>query len=464
MVFCSVIFLFLFLPVTFIIYYCIHPKLRNYWLLLMSIVFYAWGEPKYVFLILGSTVVNYLLGLIMDRQELDMRRKLALATTIFFNIGILVFFKYSVFFAEIIKAVTDVDLSSTFLVSKSAMPIGISFFTFQIISYQIDLYRKNIPVQKDPSKITLYIMLFPQMIAGPIVRYIDIAKEIDNRQLDRDTIFSGVMLFMRGFAKKIIVSNTMAVAADYAYGNVGLSGALAWLGAVTYMLQIYFDFSGYSDMAIGMGKMAGFHFSENFNFPYSASSIQDFWRRWHISLSSWFRDYLYIPLGGNRKGKARMYINQLIVFFTTGLWHGASFNFIFWGLYHGFFLCIEKLGLREKMEKLPNIFSKIYTLLIVLIGWVFFRADTMSDAVKTVATMFNPFVWNWTAVLPVINSEMIFILIIGAVLSLDLFRKFRTEHTIAYSRIETAVLPAVFVIAVLYCIGTDFNPFIYFRF
>lgn len=465
MVFSSVIFLFCFFPLTFLGYYLIRKEFRNAWLLIASIIFYAWGEPRYIFLILVSTSVNYYLGLVTDNQEDGIRRKVAVAVSVIWNIGILVYFKYSTWFADIILSTMNIDLNGTFLVSKTAMPIGISFFTFQILSYQIDVYRRHVPAQKSISKLTLYILLFPQMIAGPIVRYIDVANEIDNRDISTNDVYEGIVRFMVGFSKKILLSNSMALIADYAYSNIGISAALSWLGAICYSLQIYFDFSGYSDMAIGMGRMAGFHFLENFDRPYISRSIREFWRRWHISLSSWFRDYLYISLGGNRKGMVRTYINLLIIFFTTGLWHGASFNFIVWGLFHGFFMCVERLGFGNTLKKVPKPIGHVYTLLVVLIGWVFFRADTLSDALQVIATMFTFTNWNAAALLSIMTKEKIFFLIVGLIILVLPYNKIRSRFNgPVYQAIYAAAEFVFFIIAVLYTIGTDFNPFIYFRF
>lgn len=465
MVFSSVIFLFCFFPLTFLGYYLIRKEFRNTWLLIASVIFYAWGEPKYVFLILLSTAINYYLALVTDNQEEGFRRKVALAVSVVYNLGILVYFKYSVFFSDVLMDLAGIDLNGTFLVSKTAMPIGISFFTFQILSYQIDVYRRSVPVQKSISKLALYILLFPQMIAGPIVRYIDVANEIENRDVSVNDVYEGIVRFMVGFSKKILLSNSVALIADYAYSNIGVSAALSWMGAVCYSFQIYFDFSGYSDMAIGMGRMAGFHFLENFDRPYIAKNIREFWRRWHISLSSWFRDYLYISLGGNRKGIVRTYINLLIIFFTTGLWHGASFNFIVWGLYHGFFMCIERMGFANILKKLPKVLCHVYTLFIVLIGWVFFRADTLADAVQVIATMFTFTNWNTAALLSIMTIEKIFFLIVCLIIIVLPYNKIRARFSgPAYEMIYAAAEFVIFIFAMLYTIGTDFNPFIYFRF
>jgi len=461
-VFSSVIFLFKFFPITFLGYYIIKDNWKNYWLLGASLVFYAWGEPKHIFLILVSICINFCLGLLIEKQDFKAKRKIVLAITIVFNVAVLIYFKYSSFFGEILSTIAGINVSDLFFISKSAMPIGISFFTFQILSYQIDVYRRNVSAQKSISKLALYIMLFPQMIAGPIVRYSDIAKEIDNRKTSFELVYSGLQRFMVGFSKKVLISNTMAIAADYAYANIGVSGALSWFGTICYMFQIYYDFSGYSDMAIGMGKMAGFHFQENFKYPYAANSVRDFWRRWHISLSSWFRDYLYIPLGGNRRGQLRTYLNLLIVFSVTGLWHGASYNFIIWGLYHGFFLCIERIA-GKRLANVPVLLMRAYTMLEVLFGWVLFRAETLSDAVTTIVTMFSLHCWNWTAVLHIANNEIFFFFIVSIALMQGVPQKVKMIFTKNQLTKDVCIL-SVFIVSVLYTIGTDFNPFIYFRF
>lgn len=462
MVFSSAVFVFAFLPITFLVYYLIREKYRNTWLLLCSVFFYSWGEPKYVFLLLISTVVNYVFGLLINERE-GVSRKLALTLITVFNLGILVYFKYSVFFAGILNSLTGIDLSGTFLVSHSPMPIGISFFTFQILSYQIDLYRKEVGVQRSAAKLALYIFLFPQMIAGPIVRYSDVEREIENREVDLALVYAGIRRFMIGFSKKVLLANTMAAAADYAYAHIGVSAALSWLGSICYTLQIYYDFSGYSDMAIGMGKMAGFRFEENFKFPYRSASIQEFWRKWHISLSSWFRDYLYIPLGGNRRGVGRTYLNLGIIWLVTGLWHGASFNFIVWGLFHGLFSIGERLIGRNRLEKIPRIFMRIYTLLVVNIGWIFFRADTLRDAVKVIRTMFTFSAWNIAAVYRVLTPETSFFLILSLLLAGGIppvLQKLNGK----LPAVSDILLFFVYFVAILYMIGSGFNPFIYFRF
>ena len=335
MVFASPIFLFLFLPITLLGYYLIHPKFRNFWLFLMSFIFYAWGGLSYALILLFSTLMNYLFGILIHKSK-EKYKKTVLILSIVYNLGILGFFKYFSFLLYNIQEIIRIFLPKFSMeIPKISLPIGISFFTFQIMSYVIDLYRKEIRLQKSFLNLGLYIMLFPQLIAGPIVRYIDVEKEIYERKVDIDKFYIGLKRFVVGLGKKVLIANAMGSWADYAFtiSLDKLSTPLAWLGIFGYTMQIYFDFSAYSDMAIGLGKMFGFDFLENFNYPYISQNIQEFWRRWHMSLSGWFRDYLYIPLGGNREGKKRAYINSFIVFFCTGLWHGAAWNFIFWGLF-----------------------------------------------------------------------------------------------------------------------------------
>ena len=367
MVFSSSLFLFGFLPVVLAIYFFSHNRYRNLVLLIASLFFYAWGEPRNVLVMLASILINYLLGLGIEKAS--KQKKLFLILSVLYNIGVLFYFKYLNFAGSIWESLTGQTLNMKTIV----LPIGISFFTFQIMSYVIDVYRGNVPAQKNLINLALYISLFPQLIAGPIVRYIDVEAQIKQRESTWDGAYVGVKRFAIGFAKKVLIADQLATLADTVFAGGNYPSMLShWIGIIAYTLQIYYDFSGYSDMAIGLGKIFGFDFLENFNYPYISRSIKEFWRRWHISLSSWFRDYLYIPLGGNRKGKVRTYINLIIVFFVTGLWHGASFNFIVWGLYYAVFLVIERLGFGKRLEKLPRIIQHVYTLLVVVIGWVFF--------------------------------------------------------------------------------------------
>ena len=479
MIFSSTLFLFIFLPLTLLIYYAIPKKYvaaKNIELLIASLIFYAWGEPKNVLLMLISIAANYGFGLLLDKYDENKRiRKLVLIGSVVFNLGLLFYFKYLGFFTG--GRVTVI------------LPIGISFFTFQIMSYTIDVYLRNVKTQRDPFKLALYISLFPQLIAGPIVRYIDVEKELANRTYDVDKIFKGVTRFSVGLAKKVVISNTVGLLADniFKLDVTQMSSATGWLGAIAYTLQIYFDFSGYSDMAIGLGHMMGFNFIENFNYPYISKSVQEFWRRWHISLSSWFRDYLYIPLGGNRKGKIRTYINLLIVFACTGFWHGAAWNFLVWGLFHGLFLVIERIGFKKvlagefkSLENKPKaakacritmtVVGHIYTMLIAIIGWVLFRAETMGKAWQYICTMFRFSDWGWVRAVAQLDGYTLVIILLGIVCSFPIVPVVR-EKLRKYSWGETAVsiIGAVSMLTLLllsiFCLtGSDYNPFIYFRF
>lgn len=387
MVFSSTLFLFLFLPVTLAGYFLLHKQGKNSWLLLVSLIFFAWSQPDYLWIILLNVLVNYSGALLIDRSA--SRRKEFLAVTIALNLGVLFYFKYMDFAIGTVNTLTGLDLP----LQNIILPIGISFFTFQGMSYTIDVYRKQVPVQRSIFKLALYIMLFPQLIAGPIVRYSDIAAEIDSRTTSLDDFAAGIERFILGLGKKAVIANTMAQTADAIWANGPSSNTwyIAWLGSFAYMLQIYYDFSGYSDMAIGLGRMFGFHFNENFNLPYISRSITEFWRRWHISLSSWFRDYVYIPLGGNRKW---VYRNLCIVFLLTGIWHGASIQFVIWGAWNGAFMLLERiLRKRAVLNRIPSgwrrFLGSIYALLVVNLGWVLFRAPRTSYAIAYLAAMFG---------------------------------------------------------------------------
>lgn len=461
MVFSTPIFLFLFLPAVLVLNYIIPKKYiaaKNVVLLIASLFFYAWGEPKNVLLMLLSIAVNYVCGLLLGRFDSDeKKRKVVLWVSVVFNLGLLFFFKYFNFVT-----------GGLFPVIK--LPIGISFFTFQIMSYTIDVYRRSVEPQKSLLKLALYISLFPQLIAGPIVRYIDVEKQLTYRECTAEKTARGMIRFSMGLAKKVIVSNTVAAICDGIFGSTNTVPAFtAWVGVICYALQIYFDFSGYSDMAIGMGHMLGFDFLENFNYPYVSCSVQEFWRRWHISLSSWFRDYLYIPLGGNRRGKVRTYMNLIIVFACTGLWHGASFSFIVWGLWHGLFLVIERLGFKKVLDKLPKFIGWIYTMLVVLVGWVFFRADTLSAAMKYLGEMFS-FSGGVANGMAQFDNLSFIITAIALVLCTPVYQlvKGKLEKT-EVGKKATFVIGAVlatglFILSVIFLTGSGYNPFIYFRF
>lgn len=461
MVFSTPIFLFLFLPAVLVLNYIIPKKYiaaKNVVLLIASLFFYAWGEPKNVLLMLLSIAVNYVCGLLLGRFDSDeKKRKVVLWASVVFNLGLLFFFKYFNFVT-----------GGLFPVIK--LPIGISFFTFQIMSYTIDVFRRSVEPQKSLLKLALYISLFPQLIAGPIVRYIDVEKQLTYRECTAEKTARGMIRFSMGLAKKVIVSNTVAAICDGIFGSTNTVPAFtAWVGVICYALQIYFDFSGYSDMAIGMGHMLGFDFLENFNYPYVSCSVQEFWRRWHISLSSWFRDYLYIPLGGNRRGKVRTYINLIIVFACTGLWHGASFSFIVWGLWHGLFLVIERLGFKKALDKLPKFIGWIYTMLVVLVGWVFFRADTLSAAMKYLGEMFS-FSGGVANGMAQFDNLSFIITAIAIVLCTPVYQlvKGKLEKTEVGKKaafvIGAVLATGLFILSVIFLTGSGYNPFIYFRF
>ena len=473
MVFSSMLFLWIFLPVVLLLNWIVPKKGKNIVLLIASIVFYAWGEPKYVFLMLFSIVMNYVLGLIMDKRE-GGARKIVLAVAVVANLLLLGYFKYYDFIAQSVNNLFFGG-AEVFDIKNIALPIGISFFTFQILSYIIDLFRREIKVQKNILDLALYISLFPQLIAGPIVRYSDVAAQLKNREAPSSKKAEGIRRFVIGLAKKVLISNTVAYVVDqiYALPPTDLTQGAAWLGALLYTLQIYYDFSGYSDMAIGLGKMLGFDFLENFNFPYIATSIQNFWRRWHISLSTWFRDYLYIPLGGNRKGKVRTYINLLIVFFAPGFWHGAGFNFILWGLYHGFFMIIERLFLGKLLDKNPLKFlNYIYTMFVVIMGWVLFRAESLEYAKSYIKRMFTSGGGWWSAG-EFMDPRTIFYAVCGVIFC-GIFANYTTKLKnkmlstekckITWHVCALIVMAVLFFLCTLSLVGGTYNPFIYFRF
>ncbi len=462
MVFSSITFLFFFLPLVLLIYHLVPTiKWKNAFLLLASLVFYAWGEPVFVVVILFSSLLNYCMGLLIDRYK-GANWPLYIGVTV--NLAILIVAKYANFAVENLNQIVPEDWAVGHL--NIPLPIGVSFFTFQAISYLVDVKRGDGSVQKNPLNIFLYITLFPQLIAGPIVRYHHVATELKRRVSHLRLFQSGIDRFVVGLGKKVLIANNAGFVADAIMNQPDAwnTGA-AWLGMVAYTLQIYFDFSGYSDMAIGLGRMFGFHFHENFNFPYQAKSIQEFWRRWHISLSTWFRDYLYIPLGGNRKGQQRTYVNLLIVFFLTGLWHGASWNFVFWGLFHGAFLLVERAGWLSWVTK-NKVFSHVYTLLVVMVGWVFFRIIDFSEAVNFCSHLLA---FNGSSVPAEIGSKHIFFMVLGVLFSVNWKMSVFTAHKFeplipVFRGIRQFSLLLLLVICCLSIASTTYNPFIYFRF
>lgn len=476
MVFSSVTFMFLFLPLTLAGHYALPARWRNGWLLAASLVFYAWGEPRYVFLMLAGILLNYLFGLGISRAGQAGRpgaKKAWLALAVGYNLLALFFFKYAHFAATLVDGALGTHLAQTALLGRVALPIGISFFTFQILSYVIDVYRGKVAVQRDLSKLALYIALFPQLIAGPIVRYADVAAQIDRRTITFEKAYGGVLRFAQGFVKKVLLSNTAAAVANYVFDEAaGLypggraPAILAWAGIAAYALQIYFDFSGYSDMAIGLGKLFGFDFLENFDHPYISRTLREFWRRWHISLSAWFRDYVYIPLGGSRAGRARTYLNLCVVFFLTGLWHGASLNFVLWGLWHGLFLVLERTPLLGWMKRAPRPVQHVYTLGVVLVGWVLFRAETLPAAFAYLGWMFSPSGWNPIHLLQILTAERLCALAAGAVLCTPVCAAAarRLAARPGAKALWECALMAAFALALLYLVSGGLNPFIYFRF
>ncbi len=469
MVFSSVTFLCIFFPIVFLLHTVLtNTKLRNALLVLASIVFYAYGEPVYVLLMLVSVLLNYLFGLGVAGKH----KKLAAVFAVIVNIGLLVAFKYAGFFVTELNRILPANLLIP--VPKLTLPIGISFYTFQALSYVIDVYRGETAVQKNFFRLLLYVSFFPQLIAGPIVKYHDIADEINNRKVTVDGVSHGLVRFSIGLGKKVLIANTMAFVADTIFGlqNAQIGALSAWVAAIAYLMQIYFDFSGYSDMAIGLGEMFGFHFQENFNYPYISDSIREFWRRWHISLSTWFRDYLYIPLGGNRKGKGRTIFNKFVVFFCTGFWHGANWTFLVWGLFHGTLqMCEEKHWI--PVHKNWKVFNHIYTMLAVTIGFVVFRADTLMQAGYMIAAMFG-FGANRSigytktvAMLSPYTCFMFLCAIIGCTpLMKNLFTKVRnTRHGETLTQYLSMLYSMILLGLVMMALAAEsYNPFIYFRF
>lgn len=457
------------MPVVFILHAVIkNLKVKNCLLLIASLLFYTYGEPQYIFLMLFSCLLNYVFALMLSKKK----TKALIALAVIVNLGLLGVFKYTGFLLTSLNDVAGLNLP----VPDIPLPIGISFFTFQALSYVIDVYRDDVDVQKNYGKVLLYVSFFPQLIAGPIVRYRDVAEEIDERHASVDDIACGLRRFIAGLGKKVLISNTMAVDFVFNIGSEDLNIISAWVGALAYIMQIYFDFSGYSDMAIGLGRIFGFHFKENFNYPYISTSIQDFWRRWHISLSTFFRDYVYIPLGGNRKGRLRTVLNKIIVFFLTGLWHGANWTFVVWGLFHGFFLLLEEFI--PKIKKMPKVISHIYTLLAVTVGFVVFRADTLSQGIVFIGKMFSGFNFSAEAVSVLVQplTPFFIVMFVVAVLACGPLSKYtdyirNLEYKPDSTGKEKFIYVASFVLSVIvliWCIlrlaGGSYNPFIYFRF
>lgn len=470
MVFSSVIFLFLFLPVSLVLYYVTKPALRNYVLLAISLVFYAWGETQYIVIMFISITANYCFGLLIDGRSDISKRKLCLAVSVAFNLSMLIFFKYSGFIVENFAGLFNISIKAP----SVRLPLGISFFTFHCISYLVDVYKGNVKVQKNYWDLALYICLFPQLVAGPIIRYHSICDQLQERTCTLLKFGEGVNIFLIGLFKKVLIANELGKLADSAFMSNELSVVSAWLGILAYTLQIYFDFSGYSDMAVGLGKMFGFDFPENFNFPYIAKSAGEFWRRWHISLGTWFRDYVYIPLGGSRTGTARTYLNLFIVWFLTGFWHGASWTFICWGLYFGLLISLEKAFLLKLQAKIWSGFSHIYLVLAVMIGWVFFRADSFTYSLSFIKNMLglsgNPLIDNRALAYLKDYGLMVLIGILFSMPIVDYIKEklskvsLRPVMTHAIYLTQSISYAVLFVLCVIALIASTYNPFLYFRF
>ncbi len=490
MLFSSLVFLWYFLPTVFILYFTTkNLYIRNGVLLAASLFFYAWGEPKYVILMVLSICLNYGFGILIGRMRKNAAYEasvkisgkisvtsgmnIAVAACVFLNLLFLGYFKYFNFLIELINSFLGhfTDGMDELSFREIALPVGISFYTFQALSYVVDVYRGAIREQKNIFNLALYISFFPQLIAGPIVKYRDVCEQIEDRKCTAQGMAYGIKRFTYGIAKKMIFANTFASKVDWMMQKPleQLGTVNVWILAILYTIQIYFDFSGYSDMAIGLGKMFGFDFMENFNYPYISTSIREFWRRWHISLSTWFREYLYIPLGGNRKGQMRTYVNLLIVFLATGIWHGAGATFIIWGLFHGLFLIIERMGLDKILDKNRfKILNHCYTMLIVVVGWILFRADTLSDARIMIHQMF---IWNkgFYPVTLLLNKKVIFLGILGVLLSgiIQSTSPRLKEHLYDKNEINMAdilIMAVLLFICTMYLVSSTYNPFIYFRF
>lgn len=477
MVFSSLLFLFRFLPAVLILYYIAPRKLRNVILLLFSLFFYAWGEPKYVFLMLFTITMDFFIGKGIDKAKKEGNQKKAkrfLMTSILVDLSILGFFKYADFLIGTVNTLTGAGIPLLGI----PLPIGISFFTFQTMSYTIDVYKGSTEVQKNWIKYGTYVSMFPQLIAGPIVQYKTVEKELMHRKVTLEDFSEGAFRFSVGLAKKVLLANQIGSLWDSISQLNHMSVATAWLGAIAYSFQIYFDFSGYSDMAIGLGRMFGFYFLENFNFPYMSKTITEFWRRWHISLSSWFREYVYIPLGGNRKGLVRQLFNIMVVWMLTGLWHGANWNFVLWGVYYGVLLMIEKLFLLKWLDKLPNWIGHIYSMFLVIIGWTIFAQTDIHQLGGYLKTMFG------IGHVAVADSDFLYFLGSNAVLlvaliaasidyrvwmrRLKLGKDATVYDTIATSKGWTIAKPVLMVVFLLvsfaFLVGDSYNPFLYFRF
>ena len=458
MVFSSILFIFRFLPISMGIYFLTPKKFRNFSLLILSLVFYSWGEPKYFVLMLASIFVDYFISLGIDKNNKSKRiRIILLCISITFNIGILFFFKYINFFIENINSIFNMSLSYV----KITLPLGISFYTFQTMSYTIDVFLKKVKPEKNIIDFGAFVCLFPQLIAGPIVKYTDINRELKSRKVNLDAIQEGIRLFILGLSSKVIIANNIGSlwTEVEVMGFSNISTILAWMGIIAFALQIYFDFSGYSLMAIGLGKILGFNFPINFNYPYESKSISEFWRRWHITLGQWFKEYVYIPLGGNRVRKVRLYFNLFIVWFLTGFWHGASYNFILWGLYFFILICIEKNGLLNLLNK-HKLISHIYTIFFILVGWVLFAVIDLNQIINFLKKMFIFNAGNeWIYYL----RNYIITYTIAIIFSTSFLKKIYNKF-VKSNIVDTIILITIFLLSIAYLVDSSYNPFLYFRF
>lgn len=467
MAFSSVIFIFAFLPLSLLCYNLLgrnnNITTKNVLLLILSLIFYAWCGIGYLALLMVLLVVNYWFSTHVSGN------KKWLVMGIAVDLIVLAFFKYLNFCVDSVAAIVSMltGQEAVFTVARIPLPLGISFIAFQVISFLVDRYHNKIEEQPTFVEFALYITMFPQLIQGPIVRYSQVGTALKERTVQREDLHAGVQRFILGLAKKVFLANTVATVANQAFSSVQLPIGFAWLGIICYAMEIYFDFSGYSDMAIGLCRMFGFHILENFNFPYLATSIQDFWRRWHISLSSWFRDYVYIPLGGNRNGVAKTYRNLIIVFFLTGLWHGANWTFICWGLFHGAFMLLERVGFGRVLKKLPIVVQRLYSLVVVLIGWVFFRANDVAQAGRYIASMFFPMTNNYAdiSMMQLLDGEFVILLVISILVALKIPQQVYGRFADRIPQpVKDAVLVLLFLVSLAFVAGSDFSPSIYEKF
>ena len=460
MLFSGIPFLFYFLPVVLAIYFLVPRALKNTVLLLFSLVFYAWGEPKYVLLMIATIALFYGCGIAIGKSKTQGAKRIWLTVSVVVSLGLLAVFKYADFLIGNVNSLTGAD----FPLLKLALPVGISFYTFQCLSYTIDVYRGNAQVQKNIISFGAYVSLFPQLIAGPIVRYVDVARELEQRTHSWDNVALGLRRFLVGLAKKVLIANQLGELTEVFRQSTEKSVMFYWIYAIAFALHIYFDFSGYSDMAIGLGRVFGFRFIENFNYPYMSKSIAEFWRRWHMSLGSWFRDYVYIPLGGNRVGKGRWVFNILVVWMLTGLWHGAAWNFVLWGLLYAVFLLLEKWV--PALQKMPDILRRIYVLLVVVIGFVLFNARDLSQALSDIGGMFG------FGGVPLVTGQTLYylrsygvLLIAACVGATPVVRKVAAKLENTYVAVlEPALLALLLLVCSAYLVDGSFNPFLYFRF